>query len=236
MGRVLLGLGKPGRIALDSLRLAQLMCSRLCHDLITPVGAISTGLEIMEESDGEIDDELMSLTSTSAKNAAQRLIYYRAAFGFSSVASLDSFEKIRNVLDMYLRTCKLNVEWECSQTIDQATLKDNVRIIINLAGILAESAPYGGQFKISLKQIDDVLNCSYTLTGDLVGLKSDTKRAMQGLLDEQDVTPHTVQSYLTKLFVDMKNGDLTILADSKEKIEVSYQSGQMLSNLTGSLF
>ncbi len=221
---------------MDSLRLAQLMCSRLCHDLITPVGAISTGLEIMEESKDNIDDDLMGLTVNSAKNAAQRLIYYRAAFGFSSISAIDSIEKLHSLLESYLRTCKIKLVWEIGDGIDIDALKDNARILINIAGIIAEAAPYGGEFHMSLQSHGNSLVTNFTLMGDLVGIKQATKQALMGVLPESDVTPHNVQSFLVRLFTDLKQGSIEIVDDSKSKIALTYTAGSELEHMTGLLF
>lgn len=221
---------------MDSLRLAQLMCSRLCHDLITPVGAISTGLEILEESEGDFDPELMSLTSSSAKNAAQRLVYYRAAFGFSSISAYDSIEKIIQVIKSYLLTYKVDLEWSLSGEPESNLVKDFARVIINLVGVIVETAPYGGKLTLEFICNDEGMTSYFSLTGDLVGLKKDSKQALIGAFSEEDITPHNVQSYLIYLFLKMKEASLEITKDSKQDVSLTMTTQSHYSQLTGSLF
>lgn len=67
---------------LSSLDLASLLCSRLCHDLLSPVGALSNGLELLaEEKDPEMRKRCMELLEQSARTSADKLKFFRLAFG-----------------------------------------------------------------------------------------------------------------------------------------------------------
>jgi histidine phosphotransferase ChpT len=60
---------------------AQMLASRLCHDLITPISAVNTGLELLEDCSEDDRIQLMALSLQSAQTASRRLVFYRAAFG-----------------------------------------------------------------------------------------------------------------------------------------------------------
>ena len=78
----------PTAIDLDALDLAALLCSRVCHDLISPTGAIVNGLEVLEEkeSDEETKTFALDLIKKSAKTASARLQFCRLAFGAAGSA------------------------------------------------------------------------------------------------------------------------------------------------------
>ena len=221
---------------MDSLRLAQLMCSRLCHDLITPVGAITTGLEIIDESEGDIDRELMDLTVSSSKNAAQRLVFYRAAFGFSSTASIDSVAAFKQMLLPYLDTYKIKADISETTPISQDLFKDHARLLINLMGILPEVAPYGGDLNLSFFEREECLQLELGLRGDLVGLKSATVSVINGDFQEQDITPHTVQSYLIHRLLQDVDATITFVENSKSNVQITLSTNMSLSQKTGALF
>ena len=63
------------------LRVLELLCSRLCHDLISPVMAVNNGMELMEDDSGDMSDDIRDLLAVSAAAAASRLQYYRIAYG-----------------------------------------------------------------------------------------------------------------------------------------------------------
>src|SRR5471030_657062 len=72
---------------IESLDLAALLCSRVCHDLISPVGAIVNGLEVLEEGkDEETKTFALSLIRKSANTASAKLQFCRIAFGAAGSA------------------------------------------------------------------------------------------------------------------------------------------------------
>ena len=73
-------------ISLEPLDLAALLCSRVCHDVISPVGAIVNALEVLEEDDPSMKDFALDLIKKSARNASARLQFARLAFGAAGSA------------------------------------------------------------------------------------------------------------------------------------------------------
>ena len=65
----------------QAIKIANLMCSRLCHDLISPVGAVSSAVELLQEEIGGVDPEVLGLMSRSAQESTAKLAFFRAAFG-----------------------------------------------------------------------------------------------------------------------------------------------------------
>ena len=65
----------------NEMKMTELLCSKLCHDLISPIGAINNGLEFLQDESSEMANEASKLIDTSAKQAADRLAYFRLAFG-----------------------------------------------------------------------------------------------------------------------------------------------------------
>ena len=65
----------------NQIKFIELLCSKLCHDLISPIGAISNGLEFLEQEDNDLNEEAMKLVKKSSRQAAKKLAYYRIALG-----------------------------------------------------------------------------------------------------------------------------------------------------------
>lgn len=61
--------------------MSQSLASRLCHDLISPVGAVNSGIELLTEFGDDPDGESMQLIATSAKTASEKLQFFRIAYG-----------------------------------------------------------------------------------------------------------------------------------------------------------
>lgn len=136
--------------ALAGMDLAALLCSRVCHDVISPVGAIANGLELLDEDgDPETSAIAMDLIKSSAKNASAKLQFARIAFGAAGSAGADiDTGDAENVTRGYFDTeKKLTVEW----TGERALLpKNKVKLLLNLVLIAMGAIPRGGQVKVSL--------------------------------------------------------------------------------------
>lgn len=225
---------------MDALKLCQLTCSRLCHDLITPVGALASGLEIISESPEGIDDELLSLTNQSAQNAIGRLTYYRAAFGFAGVALFGSPEKIFELLRKFLQTSQIELQWDHQGlAVFAESLSRYGRFILNTVGVIVETAPFGGRLHLQVtpKEVKDKFDFSFTLEGNLVMLKPEIRACLLGTLSEENITPHTVQAHLTKQYLEQADLFIEDLNSDKQQCVLNAVAcAQKESAASGSLF
>ena len=136
-----------GPLALEALDLAALLCSRVCHDLISPVGAIMNGLEVMEEDkDEETRTFAMELIKKSARTASAKLQFCRLAFGAagSAGAQIDSgdAEKVTRGLIEDEKT-------KVTLTLPRVLLpKNRVKLLLNMVLIAAQTIPRGGVLSI----------------------------------------------------------------------------------------
>src|SRR5215216_1682605 len=136
-----------GAIALEGLDLAALLCSRVCHDLISPVGAIANGLEVMEEGkDEETNKFAMDLIKKSARTASAKLQFCRIAFGAagSAGAQIDTgdAEKVTRGL---MEDEKTKIAWNLPRVL---LPKNRVKLLLNMLVIAAQAVPRGGAITV----------------------------------------------------------------------------------------
>lgn len=209
---------------MDSLKFSQMLCSRLCHDLITPVGAISSGFEIMETCDPEDHAELLNLTRQSAATAARRLSFYRAIFGYSVASQFSGFTQVRTLLEAFLGPSKISLRWpaldafEANETL-QSAVGQWGRLIANMTLIGAETAPYGGDLLITLTPGDLGVNLKFS--GNLVTLRPESAALFQKNAADDKVTPQTVQAYYTILLARQLGATLKLAQAGKESLEIT---------------
>jgi len=79
-------------------RIAELLCSRICHELVAGVAAINNGVELISEIDSSMLDETMALIGTSARQASVRVQYYRMAYGFAGHDALSGMPDVMNLI------------------------------------------------------------------------------------------------------------------------------------------
>ncbi|WP_395665243.1 histidine phosphotransferase ChpT [Methylocella sp.] len=133
--------------ALDPLDLAALLCSRVCHDVISPVGAVVNGLEMLEEEkDPAMREEVLGLIRASAENASARLQFSRLAFGAagSAGASIDTGDA-EKVLRGLLSDPKLRIDWRVPRALAP---KNRVKLTLNLCLVAAAAIPRGGEILV----------------------------------------------------------------------------------------
>ena len=129
-----------GPLALGALDLAALLCSRVCHDLISPVGAIVNGVEVLEEdNDEETRNFALDLIKKSARNASARLQFCRLAFGAagSAGAQIDTgdAEKVTRGL---IEDDKIKITWNLPRELRP---KNQVKLLLNMLLVAAGSHP-----------------------------------------------------------------------------------------------
>ena len=105
----------PGETGtMDDLKLAALMCSKICHDLISPVGALSNGIEVLaDDDDPEMREHAMTLLETSAAQATAKLKFARLAYGSSGSKGIEiDLREAEAAIRELLGGKKINIRWE----------------------------------------------------------------------------------------------------------------------------
>lgn len=122
--------------------LAQITASRICHDLISPIGALSNGLELAREA-GRIGGEEQSLIEDCAKAAGATLAYYRFAFGAASDDDGVSAAEATAIAAPFLSQRRIALKWPAAEREGRATVK--LRLLLLLC--LLDALPRGGAIR-----------------------------------------------------------------------------------------
>src|SRR5437764_6707530 len=131
----------------DHLELAALLCSRVCHDLISPVGAVVNGLEVLEgERDEETKTFALDLIKKSAHQASARLQFCRLAFGAagSAGASIDLGDA-QGVARGFMEDGKTKLAWNLPREL---LPKNRVKLLLNLMVLAGQTIPRGGTLTV----------------------------------------------------------------------------------------
>ncbi len=191
-------MSKNPNLSLAGPDLAALLCSRVCHDVISPVGAINNGLELLDE--GGADADAMDLIRTSALNASVRLKFARLAFGASGSvgASIDTGEAERAAKDFAAAEKKTEVVWTGPRAI---IAKNRVKLLLNLFLVAYSSIPRGGVIEVTLE--DPELDAKFKIIakGKLMRLPPKFVEISTGEIEEA-IDAHSIQPYYTVLLAD----------------------------------
>jgi len=191
----------------QSLQIAALLCSRLCHDLISPIGAISNGLEVLQdEDDPEMRETALSLIEASAQNATARLQFARLAFGVagSMGAQIDLNDAARLANDLLARG-KVTLDWRMTGT---TAPKDSVKLLLNLILICVDCIPRGGTLSLVGDGGGDTLLVE--ARGPKARLGADIRSAVSGETAVDDFESRQVQPGFTALLASAMGAAIEI--------------------------
>jgi histidine phosphotransferase ChpT len=190
------GAPSPGP-APDALELAALLCSRVCHDLISPVGAIVNGLEVLDDNPKPEDREFaLDLIRKSAKTASARLQFCRLAFGAagSSGAQIDLGDA-QAMARGHLEDGKTTIAWNLPRLL---LPKNRVKLLLNMMVIAQQTIPRGGVLTVDPIGEGDRLGFRVAANG----LNARIPQNIADLLGSDHlsiVDAHAVQPYYTRL-------------------------------------
>ncbi|KAB7740855.1 histidine phosphotransferase [Parvibaculum sedimenti] len=182
----------------SALELGALLCSRVCHDVISPVGAITNGLEVLaDDDDPEMRVHAMELITKSAAQASAKLQFARLAFGAagSAGAQLDLGDA-KAVAEGLMKSEKASLTWEAPH----ATIgKDYVKLLLNMLLIGISSIPRGGE--ISVVVASDLTRPHLTVRtkGQAARIPDETARFLDGRDLDAFLDARAVQPYFTGL-------------------------------------
>lgn len=163
--------------------LAELIGSRICHDLISPIGAITNGLELLEMV-GAVQGPEMELIAGSVGSAGARIRFFRVAFGSASDHPLGRAEVLELLNDVE-RAGRVRVNWNLTEAVPRNQVK-----LAFLALMCCESAmPFGGDVTI----VNDGKNWSVTGTADKMKLEAELWKNLPSGRFTNKVTPAQVQ-------------------------------------------
>jgi histidine phosphotransferase ChpT len=141
---------------MDSVDLASLLCSRLCHDLMSPVGALNNGIELMaDEQDPDMRDRCMDLLSESARATANKLKFFRLAFGAAGGFgdAVDTKEARTAIEGLLGGARKIELDWMAG---DEKLSKGATKLLLNLGLIAVDALVRGGRLDIGVEKGDSV--------------------------------------------------------------------------------
>ncbi len=190
-------------------RVLELLASRLCHDIISPVTAINNGVELVTELGADMGKDAMGLIGNSARQALDRLEFFRAAVGAGGAETLTDMKKLKKLADGYLAHGKSSIAWP-PEPVPPAILdrRGGGRALLNLLVIAADAMPRGGS--VSLEVNDD--HATLTARGTPSQFSDDVIAALEGTVAVDALSSPTVTPYVAGLFARQAGFSLSIVS------------------------
>jgi len=188
--------------------LAAMLCSRLCHDMLSPVGALANGLELLaDEQDPQMRSRVIELLEQSAKISTDKLKFFRLAFGAAGgFGEAIPIEEAKDVIDALASDAKrVTVQW----AVPEPSLpKPAVKVLLNLAQIALDSLVRGGTLDIGAERREGAVEIVARARGDRIAFDETIGRALQGDLHESEITSRTAAAHMISVLAAEMDGGL----------------------------
>jgi histidine phosphotransferase ChpT len=194
---------------------ASLLCSRLCHDLLSPVGALNNGIELLaDEHDPEMRARCLELLAESARASANKLKFFRLAFGaaggFADV--VDTREARAAIEGLFGGDGRIQLGW----MVDEPTMsKAALKVLLNLVLIAGDALVRGGSLDVGAERQGEGLDIVVRAEGSRIVLDPELRRVLVGEMSEDEVAPRAAAAWLAHSLVEEGGGSIQV-ADGEE--------------------
>jgi histidine phosphotransferase ChpT len=198
---------------MKSVEFASLLCSRLCHDLLSPVGALNNGIELLaDEQDPEMRARCLALLSESARASANKLKFFRLAFGAAGGfgEDVDTREARAAIEGLFNHDGRIELGW----MVDDGSLnKTAIKVLLNLSLIAGDALVRGGRLDVGAERGSGVVEVVVRAEGPRIVLDAELKRALAGELGDEAVAPRAAAAWLVHSLVTETGGDVQVAED-----------------------
>jgi histidine phosphotransferase ChpT len=206
---------------LDALDLAALLCSRVCHDLISPVGAIVNGLEVLaEEKDEATKQFALDLIAKSSRVASAKLQFCRIAFGAagSAGAQLDTGDA-ESIARGFFEDDKTKLIWNPQRVL---LAKNRVKLLLNMLLIAGQAIPRGGELTVDALGSGESTGFRVTAAGTNAKIPAAIPPLLTGQAGADGVDAHRIQPFYTGLLAKACGLSVTMDAEGDRVVVATH--------------
>ncbi|MGS1017863.1 histidine phosphotransferase family protein [Allosphingosinicella humi] len=202
---------------MKSYEFASLLCSRLCHDLLSPVGALNNGIELLgDEQDPEMRARCLELLGESARASANKLKFFRLAFGAAGgfADEVDTREARVAIEGLFGGDGRIQLSW----MVDEPTMsKSALKVLLNLVLLAGDALVRGGRLDVGAEKHDGGLDIVVRAEGSRIVLDPELKKALAGDSAEDQIAPRAAAAWLVHCLVADGGGEVQVM-ESEEGI------------------
>lgn len=199
--------------------LAAILCSRLCHDLVSPVGAMSNGIEMLledDDDDAEMRHEALKLVEMSAAQASNRLQFFRLAFGAAGgmIRTIPIAEAEKAASGLFDGE-KLKLQWEST---GGECSKPAIRLLLNMILVATETLIRGGTVSVSMDRSGGETTFAVRAEGQGARIRAEISATVEAPVTVADLEPRTAPAYLARTLAESLGGRLSLRIGGNDRI------------------
>jgi len=190
---------------------ASLLCSRLCHDLLSPVGALNNGIELLaDEHDPEMRARCLELLGESARASANKLKFFRLAFGAAGgfADEVDTREARTAIEGLFVADGRIQLGW----MVDEPTMsKSALKVLLNIVLIAGDALVRGGRLDVGAEKHGGGLDIVVRAEGSRIVLDPELKSVLSGDVPADAIAPRAAAAWLVHSLVSEGGGQVQVM-------------------------
>jgi len=207
---------------IDSLRISQILCSKLCHDLISPVSAINNGLEFLDPDDREMFETSKTLISESGQQAINKLTFFRLALGAAGDRDSLGWGEVVKTAASYFRSEKIKIDHSVDLTTEGGELQKSLaNILLYLLMLAADCLPRGGEIRLESSNLNELTDFKILVFGKGCALREDVRSGLDSHIPHEELSVRNVIGFLAVLNVENLGKELKIQELTGDQIEIT---------------
>jgi histidine phosphotransferase ChpT len=198
---------------------AALLCSRLCHDLVSPVGALMNGVELLaDESDPAMRAQCLQLLADSARQTANRLKFFRLAFGAAGGFGADvDTREIHSAIEGLFGSGKTTLDW---QVTAPSLPKASAKILLNMALLTGDALLRGGKLTVAADVTDQAIDLATHAEGPKVLMGEDLREAILGKTPEEQLQARVAPAFLVHMLAKQAGSTVNVSPPAPDQLTI----------------
>lgn len=193
-------------------RASELLISKICHDLVSPIGAVNNGIEFMADMGDEGLGDGIGLIEHSAKQASVRLQLFRMCYGAGGSDAQMTGKIIYETFMNYIADSKVKLDWDLMNALpDQDLPAGFLKTLLNMMVFAFDALPKGGTVHIEMS--DDKMRVRPK--GPVVKAKDGSAKSFRGETDIEQLSPRTIHGFITRQYADLFGLTLELDGDAE---------------------
>jgi len=219
---------------IHELKLAEMLATRLCHDLTGPIGAVNNGAEFLGDEGFDMQNEAVQLILSSAHEAVNRLQFYRMAYGRVGESGEACLADHKRISTDFFSATKVKLDWPDSHTDASgvSVSQKMARLLLNLLIIGGGSLIKGGTLSVRVSQNEAHKELRVTAVGEVIKMDADTGAILQGKGDSVNLSPKTAQPLMAMKLAEESGASIRYTQDSGTFEMVVTQRQVALANVS----
>jgi histidine phosphotransferase ChpT len=180
------------------LSILELVCSRLCHDMVGPVGAATNGIELLRELSTPQTDDIIDMTDASARIAWRRLEFFRVAFGYAGGRGGWGTGELGKLAGGMLNDSRVKLDWRAAGDVPELHGRGG-KLVLNLLLLMAEAMPRGGALVVRIARAGEDVAVTMTGEGPNAMMHPRVANTAQGKIPPGELDSRVVLAHLAYL-------------------------------------